>query len=83
MELSVQKWGNSAAVRLPTELLGMLKVSLGDKLSVNVQPEGVLLKAARPKYSLSDLVAQCDTSAPEPADMAAWGNVKPVGREAW
>lgn len=83
MELSVQKWGNSAAVRLPTELLGLLKVSLGDKLSVNVLPEGVLLKAARPSYSLAELVAQCDPSAAEPADMAAWNNLKPVGREAW
>lgn len=83
MELSVQKWGNSAAVRLPTELLGILKVTLGDKLSVNVQPEGVLLKAARPSYSLADLVAQCDLSAAEPADMAVWSQIKPVGREAW
>lgn len=83
MELSVQKWGNSAAVRLPTELLGLLKVTLGDKLSVNVQPDGVLLKAARPSFSLADLVAQCDLSAPEPADLAAWSQVKPVGREAW
>ena len=83
MELSIQKWGNSAAVRLPTELLAMLKVSLGDKLSVNVLPEGVLLKAARPSYSLAELVAQCDTTAPEPADMEAWNNAKPVGREAW
>lgn len=83
MELSVQKWGNSAAVRLPTELLGLLKVTLGDKLSVTVQPEGVLLRAARPAYSLTELVAQCDPSAPEPADLAAWSSVKPVGREAW
>lgn len=83
MELSIQKWGNSAAVRLPTELLGMLKVTLGDKLSVNVQPDGILLKAARPAYSLAELVSQCDPSAPEPADMAAWTGVKPVGREAW
>lgn len=83
MELSIQKWGNSAAVRLPTELLGMLKVTLGDKLSVNVQPDGILLKAARPAYSLADLVSQCDPSAPEPADMAAWTGVKPVGCEAW
>ncbi|MPQ58992.1 AbrB/MazE/SpoVT family DNA-binding domain-containing protein [Duganella sp. FT27W] len=83
MELSIQKWGNSAAVRLPTELLGLLKVTLGDKLSVNVLPEGVLLKAARPSYSLADLVAQCDLSAAEPADMAAWSHIKPVGREAW
>ena len=83
MELSIQKWGNSAAVRLPTELLAMLKASLGDKLSVDVRPEGVMLKAKRPAYVLSDLVAQCDLSAQEPADMAAWNKIKPVGREAW
>lgn len=83
MELSVQKWGNSAAVRLPTELLGMLKVVLGDKLAVDVRADGVLLKAKRPTFALNDLVAQCDSTAPEPADMAAWGNAKPVGREAW
>lgn len=83
MELSVQKWGNSAAVRLPTELLGLLKVSLGGKLSVSVQPDGVLLKAARPSYSLADLVAQCDSTAPQPEDLAAWSDIKPVGREAW
>ena len=82
MELSVQKWGNSAAVRLPTELLGMLKVSLGDKLSVNVQADGVLLKAARLSFSLDDLLSQCDNSAPEPADIEAWSTIKPVGHEA-
>lgn len=83
MELSVQKWGNSAAVRLPTELLGILKITLGDKLTVNVQADGVLLKAKRPAYALADLVAQCDPSAAEPADLASWRNAKPVGREAW
>ena len=83
MELSIQKWGNSAAVRLPTELLGMLKVSLGDKLAVDVRPDGVLLKAKRPTFTLDDLVAQCDVTAPEPADMAAWSQVKPAGLEAW
>lgn len=83
MELSIQKWGNSAAVRLPTELLGMLNVVLGDKLTVDVRADGVFLKAKRPEFSLNDLVAQCDRTAPEPADMAVWRNVKPVGREAW
>ena len=83
MELSVQKWGNSAAVRLPTELLAILKVTLGDKLTVDVRADGVLLKAKRPAFSLDDLVAQCDSNAPEPADMAAWSKARPVGREAW
>ena len=83
MELSITKWGNSAAVRLPTELLSMLKVALGDKLSVDVRPEGVMLKPKRYSYSLDDLISQCDLSAPEPADMTAWSKIKPVGREVW
>jgi antitoxin ChpS len=82
MELPVQKWGNSAAVKLPAELLGILNVTPGDKLSVNVQAGGVLLKAARPCYALADLVGQCDLSAPEPSDMEAWARIEPAGREA-
>lgn len=81
MELSIQKWGNSAAVRLPVELLGLLNVVLGDKLLVDVRSEGVLLKPKRPTYSLKELIAQCDLSAKEPVDMAAWNKIKPVGRE--
>lgn len=83
MELSIQKWGNSAAVRLPTELLAILKVALGDKLCVDVQADGVLLKAKRPAYSLAELLAQCEPEAAEPVDMTRWGEVKPVGREEW
>ncbi|MEJ7806450.1 MAG: AbrB/MazE/SpoVT family DNA-binding domain-containing protein [Telluria sp.] len=82
MELSVQKWGKSAAVRLPTELLSILKVAVGDKLSVKMQPDGVLLKVVRPSYSLAELVAQCDIAAPEPVDMAAWRIASPTGRES-
>jgi len=83
MELSIQKWGNSAAVRLSTEFLSLLNVKLGDKLAVDIRPEGALLKPKRHAYSLADLVAQCDASAPEPADMATWSKLKPVGRETW
>lgn len=44
MELSIQKWSNSAAVRLPAALLEQLKVALGDKLEVDVRAESVMLK---------------------------------------
>jgi antitoxin ChpS len=83
MELSILKWGNSAAVRLPTTLLEQLRVALGDKLTVDVRAEGLMLKPARRKYVLDDLVGQCDPKAPMPADLAAWHDIKPVGREAW
>ncbi|WP_083384280.1 AbrB/MazE/SpoVT family DNA-binding domain-containing protein [Cupriavidus sp. USMAHM13] len=83
MELSIQKWGNSAAVRLPTTLLEQLKVALGDKLSVEVRPDGVMLKPARHKYSLDELLAQCDSKAPTPDGLDDWSGAKPVGREVW
>lgn len=83
MELSIQKWGNSAAVRLPTALLTQLKVALGDKLAVEVRPEGIMLTPARRSYSLSELVAQCDMKAPVPADLHVWHDMQAVGREVW
>jgi antitoxin ChpS len=83
VELKIQKWGNSAAIRLPAMLLEQINVQIGTSLSVDVRPEGVMLTPARPKYSLEDLVAQCDPKAPLPEDLAAWGQSKPVGREAW
>ncbi|PVX85688.1 AbrB/MazE/SpoVT family DNA-binding domain-containing protein [Paraburkholderia unamae] len=83
MELKIQKWGNSAAVRLPTVLLEQINASVGGSLNADVRPDGLLLTPARRKYTLDDLVAQCDPKAPIPADLDTWGEVKPVGREAW
>lgn len=83
MELSIQKWGNSAAVRLPSTLLSQLGVALGDKLSAEMQPEGLVLRPARKAYSLDELMAQCNLEAAPPVDAAAWDDSKPVGQEVW
>lgn len=83
MKLTVQKWGNSAAIRLPAQLINQLNISLGDQLMVNIHPEGALLKPARKAYTLSELVAQCDRNAPPPADMAVWNQEDRQGREIW
>lgn len=44
---------------------------------------GLLLKpvAKKPRYTLAELLAQCDLTASEPADMAAWQALQPVVRE--
>lgn len=83
MELAIQKWGNSAAVRLPAALLSQLGVSLGDKLSADMQQDGLVLRPARKTYSLADLMAQCDLKAAPPEDVAAWEGAQPVGQEVW
>lgn len=81
MELSVKKWGNSAAVRLPRELLTKLKVSLGDTITADYRDDGVLLTVRR-QYKLEELMAQCSLKASPPSDMVAWNEMVPVGREA-
>lgn len=83
MELKIQKWGNSAAVRLPSVLLQQIHAAVGSSLNAEVRPEGVFLTPARRQYSLDELVAQCNPKAPAPADLAGWTESKPVGREAW
>jgi antitoxin ChpS len=83
MELKIQKWGNSAAVRLPVDLLRKYGLSDGDALEVEQGTTKFVLKPilSKPKYSLQELLDQCDPNAPEPEELAAWHNMKPVGRE--
>lgn len=81
MKLNIQKWGNSAAVRLPASMLAQLGVHVGDSFEVDVLKDSATLRVAKPKYKLADLMAQCDLNAEPPADLAAWNAVTPVGCE--
>lgn len=85
MDVKIQRWGNSAGIRLPSTLLKQLGLGLGDQLQVvSASTEGLTMKPAKvkPHYKLSELIAQCDLNAPEPVELAAWNNMQPVGREA-
>ncbi|MFF7707862.1 AbrB/MazE/SpoVT family DNA-binding domain-containing protein [Pseudomonas sp. NPDC007930] len=85
MDVKIQQWGNSAAIRVPAALLRQMGLALGDVLQVvTASAEELTLRPARPKphYSLAELMAQCDLNAAEPAELAHWNAIKPVGREA-
>ena len=77
MKLNIQKWGNSAAIRLPSVMLTQIGATIGD--AVEVAPEA--FRVAKPKYKLTDLLAQCNKNAPAPADIAPWESMSPVGAE--
>lgn len=77
MKLNIQKWGNSAAIRLPTAMLAQIGASIGDAVEVDPQAFHV----AKPKYKLAVLLDQCDKNAPAPDDMASWDSMTPVGAE--
>lgn len=84
MQVKIQQWGNSQAIRLPSIALKQMSLVNGDVLSLDVSAEAMTLKRAKakPHYRLADLMEQCDLNAQEPAELAVWNAMQPVGREA-
>lgn len=81
MKLSIQKWGNSASVRLPAALLEQMGAGIGSALEVSVTKEGLLLKPERrPHYKLTDLLAEMPVG--ELPAVEGWDEMPVVGQEA-
>ena len=49
MNLTIQKWGNSAALRLPAALLAQLDVQIGDSFDADIAKGALTLRPAKPK----------------------------------
>jgi antitoxin MazE len=80
MTTQLSKWGHSLALRVPKAAANSAGLREGDKLSVTVEQEGVLvIRAVRRKYSLDQLVA--GITKKNRHDEIDWG--RPVGKEVW
>ena len=80
MRLNIQKWGNSACVRLPAHMLTQMGAKVGDSFEVEVTPQKAELRLAKPKYRLADLLAEMPSdSLPE---ITAWDVAPAAGQEA-
>lgn len=77
MRLKIQKWGNSAAIRLPQALLSKIGATIGDVVEIDAEA----FKLSRPKYKLDDLISMCDINAVAPSDMDSWEMAEPYGHE--
>ena len=80
MQSSVKRWGNSAAVRIPTSVLAAAHVRLDEPVDVREEHGRIIIEPIRPTdYVLASLIdAITDQNRHESIDMGA-----PVGQEAW
>ncbi len=79
---NLRKVGGSVMLAVPPALLDVLNLGVGAKVNIGVE-DGRLVVAPRirPSYSLEELLAQCDDSAPDDDEDRAWLDSAPVGRE--
>ena len=84
MQVEVQKWGNSAAIRLSKSLLELVRTQVGEKLDVEMTEDGVLLKRALvdENLTLEDLLEGTPVEATKLTDEdRAWLSMTPKGKE--
>lgn len=76
--------GGSVMLAIPKALLDGLGLTANTKVALSVDRGRLVVEPRpKPKYTLAELLAQCDPAAPASADEQAWQDIEPVGREAW
>ena len=80
MELTVEKWGDDLAVRLPAAVTEDLGLTEGCKVSVAKTEQGWILKRITPlpKFSLSEL-----TEGITQENLQKVNDDRPAGKEIW
>jgi len=80
---TIQKWGNSNAVRLPKNILEELLLGENDKVEITEENDSIIIRKAvrkrRAKKSLEELFANYDGDYQ--CEEIDWG--PPVGNEVW
>ncbi len=79
---NLRKVGGSVMLAVPPALLDLLELGVGAKVDVAVENGRLIVEPRkRPRYSLDELVAQCDEAAVLSDEDRAWIDAKPVGNE--
>jgi antitoxin ChpS len=76
--------GGSVVLALPPHMLRSADLGVNDTVSILWQNGQFVIQPhpkPKPKYHLSDLVAQCDFTAPYTTEETAWLTDRPQGRE--
>ena len=81
MTATIKRWGNSAAVRIPRQLLAQAKLEEGTDVEIFLAKEGeITMRAVRKRESIQELFADYDGGFFKTEEMK-WG--EPQGNEVW
>jgi antitoxin ChpS len=79
---NLRKVGGSVMLAVPPAILDLLHLRPGTTVGVTVDGGRLVIEPQpRPRYSLDELLAQCDASAELTVEDRAWVDEKPLGSE--
>jgi antitoxin ChpS len=78
----LRKVGGSIMLAVPPALLDMLQLRPGAEVCIAVQSGRLIVQPQqRPRYTLDQLLAQCNPKARRSKEEREWVNEKPAGAE--
>ena len=79
---NLRKVGGSIMLALPPALIEILRLQPGAKVGIAVQRGRLVVEPhPRPRYTLDELLAQCNPKARRGKEEREWLDDKPAGRE--
>jgi len=79
---SLRKVGGSVMMAVPPAVLDLLDMKVGTVVGMTVDGERLVIEPRkRPRYTLSELLQQCDFSLPVSDEEREWMDAPPVGEE--
>ena len=79
MKATIQKWGNSLALRIPQAVARQIHVAEGDAVTLHVNAETLNIRPARPRYRLAELLRRVTEKNRQ--SETDWGASR--GKEVW
>jgi antitoxin ChpS len=79
---NLRKVGGSTMLAIPPAILELLHVQAGATVNLNIENGRLVVRPqSKTRYTLDELLAQCDPAAPVTDEDREWIDMPPVGRE--
>lgn len=73
MRITIKRWGNSSGMVIPNVVMKELNLRPGQSVEAQVSNNQLILTPISRRYSLDELLAQCDMNATELSEQDVWG----------
>lgn len=79
---NLRKVGGSVMLAVPPALLDALDLKVGTKVDIGVENGRIVVfKRKKPRYTLKELLDQCDDNLPFDDEDRQWLDSAPIGKE--